>query len=412
MICSIKKFLRAAVPLSVVFTAPVENVWAQPIGEQTPPGFDSSSQAYVAPDDALGIPLGAFRLAPSAEMSAAYDSNPLAVPDGRAEDSLLVAQTQLHLASDSSAFDLGGDVFFRARRFADARDQNTHEYGVSASMDAQINGHNEIGGRLFSQRRFESRTEIETPDFEPVSFYNESQADFVYQHIFNRLSLRALVSVRQLQYERSDQRYRDLFNGRGELRGAYDLRNGVSLLGMGYYSQNEYRFSSPSVASSQTVGALVGVGMEIPQIARFELAAGYFRRSLASQLGETSGVSMRGSAVLQFTPLTTLRADLMRQDAPTRIPGAFGKVRTVGSVDVNHAYSRNLDFYLRGRATIDEFDRIHRTDRTFIAELGAARRLSPRLAVAAEYHYASRSSISAAEAFTRHVIGVSIFARL
>jgi hypothetical protein len=402
----------ATAALLAALALPTPRVAAQSIGERPPLSVETSQYDRLDfPDEQVGIRAGLFQLYPSAAVSMAYDSNLFATAQARDEEALSVSEALLHLENQSGQTRFEGETFARARRFLDAADQNTTEYGASASIDTDLTARDGLSGRLLAQRRFESRIEIETPNSRQVSFYKESRGDLSHLHTFNRFSLRSSIGGRRVDYEEGSQRFRDRYSYSGALRGAYLLRNGISLLGTAYYRQDQYRFVTPSIPSAQTNGYQLGARMEIPDLLEFELSSGVFQRDFGQNSGSTSGVSIRGGVTWYPTRLTTLRADILREDAPTRIVGAFGKIRTNASLEITHEYSRRLNFYARGRMIVDDFNTIQRTDKTYLTQLGAVCLLSRMYVVAAEYDYATRNSASVGDTFVRHVTSLSLLAR-
>lgn len=384
---------------------------AQAIGERSPFDVEVDQNALDFADEQPGVDVDGFRMLPRAATSIAYDSNVFSSPAPRNERVVSITEAQLHLENEPGAYDLAADAFARTRRFIQQHDQDTTEYGASGSFDLDFNQESELSGHLLAQRRFESRDDIETPDIEQVSFYKEWDGDATYSHTFNRLLLGSTVSARRLDYEDPSQQYRDQSIYRGEVHSAYGFGGGLSLTGSAYYLADDYRYSTPSAVSADTAGALAGVRLSIPDIVDLQFAVGYFRRNFDRQIGDISGLTIRGTATYQLTRLTTVRADLIREDAPTRVVGAFGKIRTDGSLDLRHSYSRTLNLYVRGRVIEDQFDVVNRTDRTFQAQAGATWLFSRRLVFAAEYDYATRNSSLISESFGRHVFSVSIIGR-
>jgi len=391
--------------------APVPRAWPHAIGEQSPLDFDADRGTIDFQDEQAGVRAGSLRLLPSAAGSVAYDSNVFASPTARDAQVLSLLEGQLHLENDPGASQFAGDGFARTRRFREAHDQDTTEYGVSTSLDTLLGSGNEFSGAVLAQRRFESRAEVETPDIRSVSFYDESRASLSYSHTFNHLALRSTVSGQRFDFAESSERIRDRASYRGELGAAYQLHNGFSWIGSGYYSEDDYRFASPFTASAETVGAMAGVRLNVPDIADFELSGGYFQRHFAGDLGEISGLSLSGSLTWHPTRLLIVRADLQRQDAPTRVTGAFGKVRTSGTLGVLHSYSRSVELYARGRIIEDRFDIIRESVRTFSTETGATWMLSRRYVLAAEYDYATRTSAAIDSSFARHLLSLSLIGR-
>ena len=294
-------------------------------------------------------------------------------------------------------WDPEGAAFARQRRFTDASDQNTTEYGGCELGD-------EIDGSVLAQRRFEARTDIETPDISPVSLYDQWLGTFSHIHTYNRLQLNYTVLAQQFDYLDASQRYRDRAFYEGEMTATYQLPNTVSILSTVFHSEDDYRFDNPAVAGGETTGVRTGAHVSIAEIAEFELTGGYFRREFAEHLGEISGLTVTGSVILYPTRLTTLRADVSRQDQPTRIPGAYGKVRTDSLLEVGHSYSPRLNLYARARVVADDFTTLHRTDMTYLGEIGAFYEISRGMVLGFEYDVSERSSAVPTANFLQHLV--------
>jgi hypothetical protein len=397
---------------------PLARVRAQAVGDRPVLNVDGSpdyatQDRYDFPDDQTGIRAGPFELFPTAAATAAYDSNVFASPAPHKESALSITQALLHITNEPGGFwDLNSDGFVRARHFTAASDQDTTEYGGSAALGGDLGAQDKLTGTVLAQHRFEARTDIETPNIREVSLYDEWLGNLTYEHTYNRLQLQYSVIEQQFGYSDASQRYRDRSFYEGEVSANYDLPNGLSLLGTAYHSEDDYRFSSPNITGGETSGARVGAHATIPEVAQFELTAGYFHRNYAQHLGEIAGLTLVGSVILFPTRLTTLRADVTRQDQPTRIPGAHGKVRTDGLLEIGHAYSHNLNVYARARVVLDDFEALHRTDRTYLGEIGGFYEFSRHFVGGVEYDFSTRSSAVPNADFLQHLLSVSLIGRL
>lgn len=363
-------------------------------------------------DDHPGLRVGKFSLQPSAGISMAYDSNFLAQPSPRIGRALSIGEAQLQGQDDLNEVALEGRAFVRARRFIDASEFNTTEFGGDLRMDHPVGQRDDLTARVLAERRFEPHTQIETPTSLPVSLYNDLRAELTYTHVFNRLSVRGDLSGQWLDYAAPTQHFRDFGSYREELRLEYELTEGTFLVAIPNHGRDDFRHHSPFVASATTTGGLVGLHWNVPEIVDFELTGGYFQRDYAGDLGKASGLSLRGSLVWQPTRLMTVRGDVTRDDEPTRIPGAFGKARTDASLQLEHAYSSTLNLYARAEWIRDDFNFIQRVDHSVLAEAGMILLVSRPCLVKAAYGFGTRSSDAAGENYGRHVVTLSIIGRL
>jgi hypothetical protein len=385
---------------------------AQTVSDRSPLDTVPGQSELDFQDQVPGVRAGAFNMHASAGTSLAYDSNVLAQSSQRTEKALSIDEAQMHATNDMNEATLDLQAFARARRFIDAHELDTTEFGGAMGFDAPVGAQDELTASVRAQRGFEPHTDIETPRALPVSVYDDARADLAYTHVFNRLTLRGAASGEWLNYHDPSQHFRDLETNRDELRGEYTLGNDLSAVVTGYYGHDDFSHSSPYVASATTKGTLVGAHLSVPEVVDFELTAGYFERRYADNLGQSSGVSVRGSLIWQPTRLMTVRGAITREDQPTRIPGAFGKARTDATLELDHAYSRNLSLYARGELVVDDFNFIQRVDHTYLGEVGLTILVARPYLLKVAYEFGSRSSNAPDVSYVRHVASISLIGRL
>jgi hypothetical protein len=398
--------------LSVVACIAATPALAQTVSDRSPLDTVPGQSELDFQDAVPGVRAGAFNMHASAGTSLAYDSNVLAQPSQRIEKVLSIDEAQMHATHDMNEAALDFQAFARARRFINAHELDTTEFGGAVGLDAPVGTQDGLTASVRAQRRFEPHTDIETPKSLPVSVYDDTSADLEYTHVFNRLTLRGAASGEWLDYHDPSQHFRDLTTDRDELRGEYTLDNDLSAVVTAYYARDDFSHSSPYVASATTRGALVGAHLIQPEVVDLELTAGYFERRYADNLGRSSGVSVRGSLIWQPTRLTTVRGAVTREDQPTRIPGAFGKARTDATLEVDHAYSTNLSCYARGELLVDDFNFIQRVDHTWRGEVGLTFLIARPYLLKVAYGFGSRSTDATGVSYVRHVASITLIGRL
>lgn len=375
-----------------------------------PLGFDFDEHITQMREQQAGLAAGSLQLWPSATLALGYDSNLFATATEREEQALMITATDIRVTTRPGPLAASGYGFVRDRRYEQAHDQNATEYGVSGSMNMEITPQDDLTVQLAGQHRFESRTDIETPEIRELSFYNEWRANVSYAHSFNRLSLRTSVGGRKLDYALTNQQFRDRFLYRGDLRAAYRLSPAVSLIATAYRSDEDYDRASTQTSSLTTTGALFGMGWDITEVLEAEFSGGYLQREW-DEPGQVTSFTARAVATYRPTRLTSFSASLSRSDAATTVPGAVSKLRAQASLGMLHEYSRSTSVYISGRAVVDEFDAIDRVERAFFATLGVASSPTRRYTVGAEYEYATRNSLSSGRRFVRHYISLSFVGR-
>ncbi|MEJ0037836.1 MAG: outer membrane beta-barrel protein [Gammaproteobacteria bacterium] len=401
-----------AVAVVLAAFAPTSVALADIISDRSTPELQLPAAGSDSLEERVGVRTGALEWYPAVSTALAYDSNLFATDGPRTAEGLSVTEATVALQSDSSSLQTEGAAFLRARRFARTSDQDTTEGGAALRLATPEGLANRVTARLRADRRFESRTDVETPDIRPVSLYDEVRADADYRHVFSRFTLQPSVSAGQIQYGQSSQRFRDRSSYSGELRGAYALTPDFSLVASGRYGRDAFRGSSPFVASANTGAALVGMHVALPEVLELELLGGYFKRRFDHDAGGISGVSLQGALTWYPTRLLTVRSALLREDEPTGLPGALAKVRTEASVELRHEYSRAFDLFVRGKRVTDDFKVVQRKDKAFAGEAGAQYRITSHWHVEFEYDYAARDTAQLGSSFSRHVVSLAFIGRL
>ncbi len=106
-----------------------------------------------------------------------------ASPTSHRESLLSVTQALLRATTEPGGlFYFDGQGYVRLRRFASESSQDTDEYGGSAHFFSELSAKDELKGSLTAQHRFEARTDIETPNIEAVSLYNQWLGELDYLH--------------------------------------------------------------------------------------------------------------------------------------------------------------------------------------------------------------------------------------
>jgi hypothetical protein len=164
--------------------------------------------------------------------------------------------------------------------------------------------------------------------------------------------------------------------------------------------------------SADTSGGLVGLSLEVNELLELELGAGYFQRRYDDTAEALDGVALRGALLWHPTRLTTVRALALRTDAPTRIEGAFAKVRNDVSLQITHEYSRNLLLHAGARFIADDFATVDRVDTAWLGELGMTWAFGRHSVLRFIYDFGTRDSETPGRSFDRHVANLAYIARL
>jgi hypothetical protein len=359
-----------------------------------------------------GIRAGSFDVRAAAGVSFGMDSNVYAVPEAADADRVAIGEALVRAVDESPTRDLLGMAFVRARRYEDARDQDATEFGALARYDGWVNPQNRLIAGLSAEHGIESRNDIETPTTVALSPYDDVRAAITHTHVFNRFALDTRLDARRLQYDAASQEYRDRSQYRAELRGAYQLRSNLSWVVTGYFNRDDFDDPSEFLLPADTVGGLVGLRFDVTDLVELEFGAGYFERSYDGLAEPLDGISLRGSMLWHPTRLTTVRAQVLRTDAPTHIEGAYAKVRNDASMQLTHEYSRNLTLHAGLRFIADDFEVIDRLDTSWLAELGTTWAFGRHSVLRFSYDYGMRDHDDSQRSFDRHIASLAYIMRL
>lgn len=359
-----------------------------------------------------GIRAGVFEVRAAAGLSYGVDSNVYAEADAAGTEGVATGEALVRAVNKSATRDILGLAFVRAQRYENARDQDATEYGALARYDGWLGPQNRLIAGFSAEHNIESRNDVETPTTIALSPYDDVRGAISHTHLFNRFSLEGRANARRLQYDAAGQELRDRSQYRGELRGAYALRSDLSWVATGYFNRDEFDDPTPSSMSADTAGGLLGLRLDVNELLELELGAGYFERTYDDLDDPLTGVALRGTLLWHPTRLTTLRAQALRTDAPTRIEGAFAKVRNDASLQVTHEYSRNLLLHAGARFIADDFETIDRVDTTWLAEVGATWAFGRHSVLRFVYDYGTRDHETPGRNFERHIANLAYIARL
>jgi hypothetical protein len=369
--------------------------------------LDAATPEYF---ENLGVRAGPLTLSGAGGIALGYDSNVYATDD--AQDSALSrAQLALRVDHESRGREFAALLFGEARRYQDAEDQDASEFGAATRYNPIVSSHDEMELWLSGERRFERRTEIETPTSLARSRYDEMRAGARHVHTFNRLSLGARAEAQRLEYAADSQSFRDRDSYRGELRTAYAFTSEVSGFVTLGFNRDEFEPGSILV-SADTTSALAGVRLELTEVLELDFGAGAFERRFDGSRDPLTGVLVRGGLDWQPTRLTRVRAELSRSDEPTAVPGAFGKIRNDLSFEIAHDFSRSIALFASARGALDEFDSGGDDAALWLAEAGSTWAIGRRSSLRFSYGYGSRSADTLDRDFVRHVASLSFVGRL
>jgi hypothetical protein len=385
---------------------------AQSLATPSPLDPVHGAELFDGVDGPNGVRAGPFEIRAAGGVAVAYDSNVYSSRSDAVADPLAVGELLLLAQDDSGRRRIDSRAYVRSRRFQDAGDQDTDEYGASLDFATWPDAQDQFSASLAAERRFESRVDVETPTNIPVSNYDTGRGELTWAHRFNRLTFRAESQARRFQYDDVTQQYRDRSVYRGELVGAYEARADLAFTLTGSYHRDAYDDPGPTTDSANTVSVLSGIRIDLRDLLELELGAGYFERRFDSGATPLDGIALRGLLTWQPTRLTRVRGELSRSDEPTQLPGTLAKIRTDVSLRVAHDWSRTLQLFVGARGVLDDLAANSGVDHLYLAELGGNLQLGRHSALGFSYYYGSRDNVTPYRNFSRQLVSLTFTGRL
>lgn len=148
--------------------------------------------------------------------------------------------------------------------------------------------------------------------------------------------------------------------------------------------------------SSDGYRAEIGFARQVTDLLMIDARVGYLQQSFDDPtLRSASGLSLQASAVYSPTPLTTLRATLVRAIDTTSNPLSAGLVRTEGSLRIDHELLRNLIVTASGRVARFDQDEIGADTTEWTTALESQYLLSRRWVLTGRVEHFERDGIFA-----------------
>ena len=375
---------------------------AQSLVAHTPFDDDSGQTLFDAEGAEGGARAGNFDVRAAAGLSFGFDNNVYATGQAVRSDELASGQFLLRATDQGPTRSLQLLAHLNARRYASESSQDSQEYGVAGELQRAFGGRDLLEVRFDAARQIESRTDIEAPPL-ALSPYDKLSGFLDYQHFFNRLSTQLRTEAVRLQYQAAGQQFRDRWQYRAEFAPAYGMTARLRALAVMYFNRDDFDVSGARDSSADTRGLLLGMHYESPDLFALEFAAGYFQRRADDGIDDLDGLSGRASFTWQPTQLTRIETGLLRTDAPTRVPGAFAKIRSDVHLELQHSYSRSFSFVTGLRYQIDEFDGLQRTDNAWIAAAGCSWSLTRHALIDFHYEFSLRDTQEGVRDFDRQL---------
>jgi hypothetical protein len=359
----------------------------QPVnqGLPPPPPQRRNSRPVDDPYAPLGLRLGTINVFPTIEALAGYDSNPARAASGQARKGSAVVRTEAGFTarSDWSRHEVSADVRGSYNRYtslpgADRPEASARIGGrLDVAKDTAIDA--ELRGRLDSQTPGSANL-TSAAQGRPLTYQYGGSVGATQR--FNRLAVSLRGSVDRSTFEDAStsngqvlsQQDRNFTQYGLRLRAGYEVTPGVTPFAEALLDTRKYDLRTDSQGfqrDSSGVQARVGASVELTRTLTGEVLAGYGSRRFEDQrLRELKGPVVEAALNWTVSPLTTVRLRGTTEFEETTIAGSSGSITRRLSLELSHAFLRNLVFNAGASIARADYNGIIRRDDTYRASLG------------------------------------------
>jgi hypothetical protein len=394
---------RAAVVLAAIGAAGIpEAALAQFSPEDTARGVNVRNRPRPEYDP-LGVRLGSFVVRPSLRLDTAIDDNIIASGVRQESDVIFRTTAQVDARSDWGRHGLNGLALIDDRRYLENPDESYLNWRAQGTGRYDITRFQHVDLTLGAARINQERDDPD--DFgsvKPIGI-DERFAGAGYFVRHNRLSLRFDALLNQLRYDDAEvrntatggisttsQAFRDRDLYVLSAVGSYELGPLRRLLVVGRTNVRDY-VSEPGTPGTFTRDSkgfelLGGIDADYDGVFSYRLLVGYLRQEYdAPNLPTASAPTGEAQLLWNPTTLTTVTFRAERRVEETIRNNASSYLRTIGTVRVDHEYSRNIILDASAIYRLDEFEGISRDDKTAFFTLGATWLVNQNVRIGASY---------------------------
>jgi hypothetical protein len=419
---------------SSVAQAQVPGAQGQPQQRQERPDERPASARAAENYDAVGVPVGSFRLFPDLELDEVYNDNIFATGNGvagRTASFVQLIKPKLDLRSDwnnhmLNLFARGNIGIFSATSLSNFQDVSV---GTDGRFDIQRDW-NVYGGLSWSHLHEDPGTPNAVTGAFPPTQYNQLATNVGYYQRFNRLNLRLDgrfdnynflnngIGPAQGVVQNSD-RNRNEF--REAARVGYEFSPEVQIWTRGSLNQRAYVSipdSSGFNRDSSGWDVVGGLTIDLGGITSLEAFAGYLQQNYAD--GRFSAVNVPVFGLTGYwNPIRELfvRPFIRRTVEDSSLTTAVAYLNTAGGIDVSYKARPNIDVDAHADYSVADYFAfpgiaVSRSDQYFTGRISVLYRPTREFYVGPSYQYIHRWSSQAGSEYDQNMLMLRLGARL
>lgn len=387
----------------------------------SPPPAPRPRRTDPDPWAATGLRLGGFTIRPALDLDAGYDTNPNRLRGGAKGSSFLRPGAEIAIDSNwpthsfqgllRGSYSAYGSVESANRPEAEAR--GDWRFDVTRSTQA------------VAQARF--RLDTQSPQTTNLPFLTASRpltwqygATLGADHTINRLTFGLRGLFDRFTFDDAplpgggsvDQRDRNYNQPGATLRASYELTPSVRPFIEGKIDArlHDRRIDDSGFERNSTgVGARVGTTLDVRRTLTGEASVGYEQRRYSdSRLADLRGMVGDVSLIWSATPLTRIGLRGQTTLDETTVPGVSGVVTRKATVEIAHAFLRNLTLTASGTFQRADYRGAALTEDTLTGTVRLDYKLSRTVAVRASYSHERLRSTAPGADYTANIFMVGL----
>lgn len=370
--------------------------------------------------DAIGLPVGSFRLYPTLDLGVNSDDNIYRTQTGTVSDVFFTIAPAIDLKSQWSRHLLEIVAGLQDYQYSSHSDESLADWYAGANGRLDIQRGSAVFANGSYNKLHEGRSSPNSPGFikEPVR-YTQGHFDGSVSIQPNRLGIAVGGSLDRYDYDNTpllgggflnnQDRNRDEYQGFAKV--FYDFRSGYSAFIKATYDDRSFDKKIDRTGVDRTShGYRVDGGLDLylTHLLRGEVFAGYLTQDFKAPLKNVSGFDYGVNLDWYASQVLTFHLTASRTPNDTTLLGAStSDDRSVGG-GLDYEFRRNIILQASGSYTDSKFTGITRDDQTTGAHVGLKYLLNRYMSATAAYDYQQRDSNLGGQNFTDNTFGVTL----
>ena len=394
--------------------------------------FDSPADEYSVlgrsrPEyDPKGIPLGGFRLFPSAGVAWSYDDNVLRTDTGAKSDTFVDISTRMELRSAWTRHFAGAYAAASYYGYDSLSSEDRTQWVTGASGRADILTGVTLSGTASYLSTYESRTSRDQVGAAEPTPYQETNARLVFAYNPARLGFQLGAAFRRYDFDPTklvpafgggtmDNRDRDRNGYSTFVTALYEFSPGYGVFIRPSYERLVYDRQGGRASGRDSDGYRIdgGINLLLSELIVGEAYLGYLRHDFSgTSFSDVDGLDF-GAGIRWFpSPLATLHLNASRTPNPTTLAGASTSDERNVELGIDYEVLRNLILQGDISYTNTRFEGIARRDEDMGMVVALRYLVNPLFTVQARVVRSVRSSTDFGRGFDDDVLSVGVTAHL